>query len=139
MPEFAGYVRFDPTPDSVARARRLVEPLLRQLPAPVAQCLQLVVSELATNAVRHARTAYELAVRLFPTVRVEVADGSPTPVVPKQPATTDESGRGLLIVDRCAQRWGVAERPPGKVVWAELYAFAAPDGDALLFDPPDHR
>jgi anti-sigma regulatory factor (Ser/Thr protein kinase) len=123
------YGRFDPTPESVAEARRLVRALLPQVPSSVARCLELVVSELASNAVRHARTRYELAVHLVPTVRVEVADRSSALPVRKTPEVTDEGGRGLLIVERCTRRWGVTGRPPGKVVWAEVYAFAGPDGE----------
>jgi anti-sigma regulatory factor (Ser/Thr protein kinase) len=123
------YGRFDPTPESVAEARRLVRDVLPQLPSSVARCVELVVSELATNAVRHARTRYELAVHLVPTVRVEVADGSPALPVRRTPQVTDEGGRGLLIVERCTRRWGVIERPSGKVVWADVDAFAGPDGD----------
>jgi anti-sigma regulatory factor (Ser/Thr protein kinase) len=128
VPQPARRARFEPTPDSVPAARRLVQPLVKNLPADVAECLELVVSELASNAVRHARTPYELTVEVFPTLRVEVTDANPSPPVRKNPGPMDEGGRGLLIVDACAKRWGVAPLPTGKVVWAELHSVAEEDG-----------
>ncbi len=130
LSELVKRARFNPTPESVAEARRLVGPLLDTLPDVIGHCVELVVSELATNAVRHARTPYELAVRIFPTIRVEVTDASPAPPARENPAPTDEGGRGVFIVDRCTQRWGVASLPTGKVVWAEIHSFAQADGRA---------
>ncbi|MCZ2523135.1 ATP-binding protein [Streptomyces sp. HB2AG] len=99
----------------------------------------LVVSELATNAVRHgSRDGQSLELRLLllpdPAVlRVEVSDArggtvpDPVPPGPVPVHTTDsaedgaESGRGLLLVDALATRWGWAPGPgTGKTVWAEL-------------------
>ncbi|MFF4979837.1 ATP-binding protein [Streptomyces sp. NPDC001046] len=91
----------------------------------------LVVAELAANAVTHGRVRgrcfrLRLIVEAPDTLRVEVAD----PRGDRQPqpcATTvpdpdpDESGRGLLLVDAFATRWGTEPRPPsGKTVWACL-------------------
>jgi anti-sigma regulatory factor (Ser/Thr protein kinase) len=112
--------QFQPISDSVALARRLTRPLRDELPAHVADCVELVVSELATNAVRHAATPYEVAVRVFPTVRVEVSDASPDRPAPARDQKSRPNGRGLLIVDKCAERWGVDALPHGKVVWAEV-------------------
>ncbi len=84
------------------------------------------VSELATNALRHGvppGRGYRL--QFSPAhpgpLRVEVHDsGDGTPAV-REPS--DESGRGLLLVEALADRRGVGERNPGKIVWCE---FAAP-------------
>ena len=68
----------------------------------------LLVSELATNAVRHARTGFELTVDVRRAgVRVTVIDdaGHAEPRV-GQPHPDDTDGRGLLIVDRLAATWG---------------------------------
>ncbi|MEU6391010.1 ATP-binding protein [Streptomyces sp. NPDC046939] len=84
----------------------------------------LCVSELTTNALLHGvppgrgfflrMTAYEDG------VRVEVHDtGDGVPAVPG-PATDAEGGRGLLLVTALADKWGVEERDPGKVVWCEI-------------------
>jgi anti-sigma regulatory factor (Ser/Thr protein kinase) len=94
----------------------------------------LLVSELVTNAVLHARSRAQLTMQLTGTVvRVSVHDENRTP--PRRRPYTPESvtGRGLLLVDRLADRWGVTDEPDGKSVWFELDAHAAsaasrPDG-----------
>ncbi|MFE5032077.1 ATP-binding protein [Streptomyces sp. NPDC056683] len=90
----------------------------------------LVVAELAANAVRHARVpGHTFGLRIVRDmaaglVRVEVADAAaarrPPAAVPR--AFPDgESGRGLLLVDALALRWGwMPRRPVGKTVWAEV-------------------
>ncbi|MGW0938673.1 ATP-binding protein [Streptomyces sp. NPDC002666] len=81
------------------------------------------VSELATNALVHGvppGRGYRLMVWLRGEgqVRVEVHDsGDGEPGVGEPDG---ESGRGLVIVDALADRWGVGERVPGKVVWCEF-------------------
>ena len=119
---------FEPTSESVAAARLLVSPIRAWLSADVAACLELVVSELATNAVRHAATPYEVAVKVRPTLRVEVSDRSPARPVRRPHDLHDPRGWGLQIVDRCAERWGVEARPSGKVVWADVGNFTRRDG-----------
>ncbi|MCH0539091.1 ATP-binding protein [Streptomyces sp. MUM 203J] len=89
----------------------------------------LVLSELLTNAVRHARVrGREIEtrfVRLAQGVRIEVHDASSVCPVRVAPSEDLFSGRGLLIVDALSGRWGVSDRRgPGKAVWAELHAQA---------------
>jgi anti-sigma regulatory factor (Ser/Thr protein kinase) len=84
----------------------------------------LCVSELATNALLHGvPPGRGFLLRLLPCgdgVRVEVHDsGGGVPAVPLDPEGADEGGRGLLLVSELADKWGVAEREPGKVVWFE--------------------
>jgi hypothetical protein len=100
-------------------------------PASDVSCaVALVVGELAANAVRHGRVpgrdfglrlALDAAAGL---VRVEVADAASAerpPEAPPSSAPEGESGRGLLLVDALAVRWGSAPRHPlGKTVWAEV-------------------
>ncbi|MFR9800521.1 ATP-binding protein [Streptomyces sp. MS06] len=127
-------VQFACTPRGARLARRLA---VRQLeewgcpPASDASCaVALVVAELAANAVRHGRVpgrdfglrlALDTAAGL---VRVEVADAAGTrrpPATLPGSAPEGESGRGLLLVDALAARWGSAPRHPvGKTVWAEI-------------------
>lgn len=83
----------------------------------------LCVSELATNALLHGvPPGRGFLLRLLPYadgIRVEVHDsGGGVPAVPED--APDESGRGLLLVNGLADKWGVAERAPGKVVWCEF-------------------
>ena len=84
--------------------------------------LDLVISELDANAVRHARTQYRVEIALEgSTVVVGVQDGSPALPQKRTPRPGDGGGRGLLIIESIARRWGV--RPidgDGKTVWAEL-------------------
>ncbi|MFJ8488522.1 ATP-binding protein [Streptomyces sp. NPDC094038] len=96
---------------------------------PASDTVTLVVAELAANAVLHGRVPgrdFELSLRYdraADVVRVEVSDTHPGLPEPPDPAarTTDaEHGRGLLLVEAVATRWGVTERTgPGKTVWAE--------------------
>lgn len=90
----------------------------------------LVVGELAANAVQHGRVpGREFGLRLAldrdaGLLRVEVADATSTKRLPTAAPSSypeGESGRGLLLVDVLAVRWGSApRRPVGKTVWAEL-------------------
>ncbi|MFE3248961.1 ATP-binding protein [Streptomyces sp. NPDC059209] len=86
----------------------------------------LVLSELLTNAGRHARvspgreieTRY---VRLADSLRIEVHDAAPERPDKREPAAEDCGGRGLVLVEALADSWGVKDRHgPGKAVWAEL-------------------
>ncbi|WP_229867819.1 ATP-binding protein [Streptomyces chryseus] len=89
----------------------------------------LCVSELATNALVHgvpAGRGFLFALRYGEEVlRIEVHDsGSGLPQI-REP--DGESGRGLLLVAALADKWGVGEREPGKIVWCE---FAVVEGGA---------
>ena len=112
--------RFPASTGSVPRARMMVRSSHDQLPPGVQDRLELVVSELAANAVHHAGTPFEVRLTIGSTVRLEVCDGSPVPPVVRDVDVHDVSGRGLLIVDRFADRWGHEEGAAGKTVWAEL-------------------
>lgn len=92
-----------------------------------------VVAELAANAVTHGRIPGRdfllLVYVVGNTVRIEVTDtrADRLPHHPEQPAPDAESGRGLLIVDALADRWGVVPGlPPRKTVWAEIDVSPAP-------------
>ncbi len=85
--------------------------------APTAE---LLVSELVTNAVCHARTGVELTVTVDDhRLCVEVHDEGGEPEV-AHPAPTTTGGRGLMIVERLAEQWGWAETGGDKTVWFEL-------------------
>ncbi|HUK70797.1 MAG TPA: ATP-binding protein [Streptosporangiaceae bacterium] len=83
----------------------------------------LLVSELVSNAVRHAATGLvvELALEAGGRwLRIEVADADPHPPLPRAPAALDESGFGFVLIEALADKWGVRETATGKGVWAEL-------------------
>ena len=83
----------------------------------------LVVSELVTNALRHARDTGAIGLELTSAgtaLRVEVQDGDPTWRKMRSLADCDESGFGFVLVDALAVRWGVRRVCGGKAVWAEL-------------------
>lgn len=84
--------------------------------------LCLIVSELATNALTHARSKFEVRLRRTnQLVRIEVTDRA-TDVVPdpQSPTVMDEHGRGLLLVSALSHAWGIEPADNGKVVWAEV-------------------
>jgi anti-sigma regulatory factor (Ser/Thr protein kinase) len=82
----------------------------------------VIVSELASNAIRHAGTGFTLAIEGAPEhVRIEVADhGGGWPVPVERNGAPSSGGMGLQLVDALSDRWGTMERPGGKVVWAEV-------------------
>jgi anti-sigma regulatory factor (Ser/Thr protein kinase) len=84
----------------------------------------LFVSELVTNAVRHAAAGGSMLVLRLEaagtSLRIEVHDADPQWPRPGLPAGLDESGYGFVILDALASRWGVSETSTGKAVWAEL-------------------
>ena len=87
----------------------------------LADAATLLVSELAANAVLHARTAIRVRVRLAATrVRIEVHDGNNRAPARKHYSSMATTGRGLLLVERMSSRWGVEAQGAGKQVWFEL-------------------
>lgn len=90
------------------------------LRAPLDEAL-LVVSELVTNAVRHAGSPLTLHLLARPDhLRVEVEDQAPGLPRMRQSASTDFGGRGLALVEAVSRQWGSSPCPTGKVVWATL-------------------
>jgi len=85
--------------------------------------IALVVTELVANAVRHAGTDIEITItHITHGVRLEVKDGSRRPLRQRTALTSDEGGRGLLLVDALSNRYGVVGEPDGKRVWVEMVA-----------------
>ncbi|MGP3973349.1 ATP-binding protein [Streptomyces sp. 8N114] len=112
----------------LARLLTVAELSSRGLPTETAAH---VVGELAANAALHGRVpgrSFRLRVRTADTpgaLRIEVTDtrseGAPDTSPPQLPSGHSESGRGLIIVQALAERWGVTHGPvPCKTVWAEI-------------------
>jgi anti-sigma regulatory factor (Ser/Thr protein kinase) len=106
-----------------SRARRLVTDALRRAghSGDLLDDARLVITELAANAVKHARSPFSVSIRSAEsTVRILVRDASL--VVPEMSdhTPTTPGGRGMRLVANLAVRWGVDAAPDGKVVWVEL-------------------
>ncbi|GAA4304330.1 hypothetical protein GCM10023086_21420 [Streptomyces venetus] len=134
-PELRSFAaQFVSSPRGARLARRLAVRHMEEWghpPASDASCaVALVVAELAANAVQHGRApGHDCHLRLAldataGLVRIEVADAAAEkrpPTAPPSSYPEGESGRGLLLVDALAVRWGTEPRRPlGKTVWAEI-------------------
>ena len=101
------------------------------VPPSVRDDVLLLVTELVTNAVRHAGVGPGERLRVEVTrrrsrVRVEVAHpGSEFDHLPLKPSHDLTGGWGLVLLDRIAERWGIAERTYDTCVWFELLVRSA--------------
>ena len=138
---------FPNTSQSIAWACRYALENVEGITPELADRVSLMVSELATNAVRHAASSFTVSIeRDAGSIRVAVTDaGHGTPLV-KSPAPTDYSGRGLLIVRTLADSWGVTETSggSGKTVWfvldldAQTSAISGGRGSRDTEEPPEN-
>ena len=118
-------IRIPGRPDSVARARAALSGLGSQVSPGLRDDLRLLVSEVVTNAIRHAGDAEGDHVRLRIAeldghVRVEVFDRGPGFSVPDiDPDPEQAGGWGLWLVEQLADRWGI-RGDGGTCVWFEL-------------------
>jgi anti-sigma regulatory factor (Ser/Thr protein kinase) len=104
-------------------ARAFVQEFCRSqgLPLSTEDDAMLITSELVSNAYLHARSGTHLQLGYQQgKLRVEIRDGSTRHPVLRDAAATDRHGRGVLIMDVLAHRWGVESSPAGKTVWFEL-------------------
>lgn len=112
-------------PESVGRARRLVRVALAAWSLDeLADDGALIVSELVSNAVRHARSRSLRVTVIRPEsvrVRIGVVDKSKRLPEVREPREGAESARGLALVGALAKDWGTDRLPWGKRVWAELH------------------
>ncbi|MFF7388514.1 sodium/proline symporter PutP [Streptomyces scabiei] len=107
-------------PAAVAHARALVGRQLAEWDMDdLTFTTELIVSELVTNAIRHASGPVCLRLIRDRSLICEVSDASSTSPRLRHARTTDEGGRGLLIVAQLAQRWGTRYTATGKIIWAE--------------------
>ena len=120
-------VQLSPLPASAAAARRFVaETLTTWGHDDAVDTATLLVSELVTNAILHARSDVDLVLtETDGHLRVEVHDASPEAPQVRAYDATSMTGRGLAMVQSFAARWGVKPLPAGKAVWFELPISAA--------------
>ena len=115
---------FPASAESVGEARHLVSAHLEHRGCCLESIEQatLLTSEVASNAVLHATTGgFTLDVDVSgDTVHVRVGDDDSRPPTRRRCGVGDESGRGLLLLDKLADRWGVRIQLKGKAVWFEL-------------------
>ena len=130
-------VELPPAATTPADARQIARQACRDWGIPnAADDVSLVVSELVTNAVVHAKTPLILAIeREGPTLAVAVGDGQPA--APWLTAQSPESsgGRGIALVSRLSTNWGVVRTVLGKTVWASLNV-APTSSERTTFERP---
>jgi two-component sensor histidine kinase len=126
---------FDARPASVSQSRRFAEEATADLAPEFREAIVLMVSELATNALVHATSGFEVRIeRDATTVRTMVTDngvGSPSLSFPD---STEPHGRGLLVVRELSDEWGTTVEPntPGKTVWFSLDVTGGQSGESSL-------
>ncbi|TJZ58934.1 PAS domain S-box protein [Streptomyces piniterrae] len=107
-------------PAAVGKARELATGQLHDWGLEeLSYATELAVSELVTNAVRHASGPLHLRLLRDQTLLTEVSDTGHTSPHLRHSASDDEGGRGLFIVAQLVQRWGTRYTPYGKTIWTE--------------------
>ena len=120
-PSDVAYWYLDPEDAAPGRARRLARRALSRWGLEdLTDSVELLVSEVVTNAVRYASRPITLRLLRTDVLRCEVGDDVPQLPRLRQARLTDEGGRGLYLVNRLARRWGATRLSTGKVVWFEL-------------------
>ncbi len=114
-----------PVPLSVPATRRWVRQMLHRWHLiPLSERAEVVVSELATNAIRHAVTGgapiTTLMIYAAGTLRIEVRDRDAVNLPVQRRSADPGQGHGLEIVAVYSHRWGAHPTDHGKIVWAEL-------------------
>ena len=115
--------QFEADADAPGRARRFVIEALQRArhDRGLLDDVQIVITELAANAVIHADSPFSVSLRSTgSTVRIQVRDRSHAPPAVRDDPGSGSSGRGMRIIAALARRWGVESAPDGKIVWAEL-------------------
>lgn len=125
------------TPNAVSWARRHTVDILQRwhFPNEGIEVARLIVSELATNAIQHAQPTNTsestdlgtIMLMLWPTdygFILAISDPDPRPPAPRPHDASASGGRGLILIQSMASRWGYSptQPNPGKIVWAEVPA-----------------
>jgi anti-sigma regulatory factor (Ser/Thr protein kinase) len=112
--------KFRCLPEAVTAARLYVRDLLSGQPLDVVQAAELLTSELAANSVRHACSEFEVAIDSRDPIRIEVSDNCKGRPKVLNPPPRTPTGRGMQIVERTADAWGIRPTENGKTVWFTL-------------------
>ncbi|MGH9006686.1 MAG: ATP-binding protein [Acidimicrobiales bacterium] len=110
-------------PSSVPQARHFAKVTLSGLSTEVVDAATLMVSELVTNAIQHATSLFEVTIECDDAhLQIDVSDNGSGHPEARNPEVTDPHGRGLQIVGRLADTWGVRAPDGGwhKSVWFTL-------------------
>lgn len=110
---------FEHAPESVTAARHFAEAILQGVPAEPRDSALLMVSELASNCIRHTPNGFDLAISHKPDeIRIEATDRGAGEPRMRNPGPSDPNGRGLQIIEMLSAAWGV-EHLAGleKTVW----------------------
>ncbi|MYX16229.1 SpoIIE family protein phosphatase [Streptomyces sp. SID8374] len=120
-PSDVAYWYLEPEDAAPGRARRLARRALSRWDLEeMSDEVELLISEVVTNAVRYAERPVTLRLLRTDILRCEVGDDSPQLPRQRRARDTDEGGRGLFLVNRLARRWGATRLSTGKVVWFEM-------------------
>ncbi|QIQ02900.1 ATP-binding SpoIIE family protein phosphatase [Streptomyces liangshanensis] len=120
-PSDVAYWFLEPEDAAPGRARRLARRALARWDLEeLSDSVELLISEVVTNAVRYAERPVTLRLLRTDVLRCEVGDDSPQLPRQRRARDTDEGGRGLFLVNRLARRWGATRLSTGKVVWFEI-------------------
>lgn len=120
-PSDVAYWFLEPEDAAPGRARRLARKALSRWGMDeLSDSVELLISEVVTNAVRYAERPVTLRLLRTDVLRCEVGDDSPQLPRQRRARDTDEGGRGLFLVNRLARRWGATRLSTGKIVWFEI-------------------
>jgi anti-sigma regulatory factor (Ser/Thr protein kinase) len=110
-----------PSVESVRFSRRVIRGALTTFATDLIEDAAILTDELVANAIVHGEPPIGLKVRTDENVLcVAVTDGGAGTADPQPIDPSAESGRGLTIVDKLSDAWGVSQLPEGKCVWFEL-------------------
>lgn len=128
--------RFQNAPQAVRAARKFATRELAAYPSELVEVVELLVSELAGNCVRHTDSSFEVRISADRRrIRVTVSDGDPGKPVVQRVGTNALTGRGLALVEMLSSSWGVRAKrflAAGKAVWFVLELDGGPDCAPLV-------
>jgi anti-sigma regulatory factor (Ser/Thr protein kinase) len=107
---------------AAAKARAFLRKFACEHCLPGVDTAELLISEVVTNSIRHARPPYYIAIecKRGRTLEVRVSDGSRRAPKKGEVDVWSESGRGVALVDQLSQKWGVKRSLRGKTVWFRI-------------------